>query len=143
MSITNIQEGCALVPPRQFIRTLGGSLAALGCAGEALGGFSWFRMQFWCQLVPIWPPKMHQNQVLEVSWTLLEPSWGLLGWLGGILKFLGGVFGPLGRILEASWSVLYSFYLLPAVAGGRRGRIRRDPSLGFFRIFLGCYYVYL
>ena len=34
-----IVEGCALVPPRQFIRTLGGYFAALGCAGEALSGF--------------------------------------------------------------------------------------------------------
>ena len=39
----------------------------------------WFRMRFWCQLVSLWPPKMHQNQVLEASWSLLAPSWGLLG----------------------------------------------------------------
>ena len=65
---------------------------------------------------------------------LLEPSWGLLGWLGGILKFLGGVFGPLGRILEASWSVLYSFYLLQAVASGRWGSAGADTQGPLLRI---------
>ena len=34
-----IVEGCAFVPPRQFIRTLGGYFAVLGCVGEALGAF--------------------------------------------------------------------------------------------------------
>ena len=79
-----------------------------------------------------------------------------MGALGGLLARLGGLSGPLGGILAqrgiywtylgvsrpilaASWNVLGRFLGPP---GGRRGRIRRDPSLGFFRIFLGCYYVY-
>ena len=67
-------------------------------------------MRFGCQLVPIWLPKIHQNQVLEASWSLLEPSWGPLGpsWrhLEASWSHLGAswcLLAPLRGILEASW----------------------------------------
>ena len=46
---------------------------------DAIFTLIWFRMRFWCQLVSLWPPQMHQHQVLEASCSLLAPSWGLLG----------------------------------------------------------------
>ena len=57
-----IVEGCALVPPRQFIRTSGGSWALPGVVFSGLGGGSW--------------------AVLEASWGLLKASWCL----GVVLK---------------------------------------------------------
>ena len=45
--------------------------------------------------------------------------------------------GPLGSVLEASWD--------PKIHGNRctrpRWRVRRGPSLGFFRISFGFFYV--
>ena len=46
---------------------------------------------------------MHQNQVLEATWTRLE---GLLGRLGGILKPLGGILGASWKYVGASWAIL-------------------------------------
>ena len=68
---------------------------------------------------------------LGLVWRYLEVSW----------RYLGASWTYFWRRLGASWAVWACRRRSPGVAGGRRGRIRRDPSLGFFRIFLGCYYV--
>ena len=74
-----IEEGCALVPPRQFIRTSGGSWGGLGGVLGSLGG------------------------VLGASWGVLGASWGGLGVLGGSWALLGGSWAPLGGVLGWSW----------------------------------------
>ena len=95
-------------------------------------------MRFGCQLVPIWLPKMHQNQVLEVSWGLLEPSWRLLGpswrhleasWghLGASWTYLGA----LKAILEASWRRFGPPKSMDAVNLGRGGGIAAATPEGY------------
>ncbi len=87
----NIVEGCALVPPRQFIRTSGGSWAfpgaVFGCLGGILGGLGGV-------LGPL--------EGVLVSWGRLE---SFVGRLGGVLGRLGGV---LGAFWWATWFQLGS-----------------------------------
>ena len=65
-----IVEGCALVPPRQFIRTSGGSWALPGAVFSGLGGI------------------LGGLGGVLVSWGRLE---SFVGRLGGVLGRLGGV----------------------------------------------------
>ena len=86
-----IVEGCALVPPRQFIRTSGGSWAfpgaVFGGLGGILGGLGGV-------LGPL--------EGVLVSWGRLE---SFVGRLGGVLGRLGGV---LGAFWWATWFQLGS-----------------------------------
>ena len=77
-----IVEGCALVPPRQFIRTSGGSWALPGAGFNGLGG------------------------ILGGLGGVLGPLEGVLVSWGRLESFvgrLGGVLGRLGSVLGASW----------------------------------------
>ena len=71
-----------------------------------------------------WPVLEGSQALLEASWPILAPSW---------------------RILEASWGVLEASWA-PKIhrtrwtrCTGNRWRTRSSPSLGFLRIFFGCY----
>ena len=77
-----IVEGCALVPPRQFIRTSGGSWAFPGAVFSGLGG------------------------ILGGLGGVLGPLEGVLVSWGRLESFvgrLGRVLGRLGSVLGASW----------------------------------------
>ena len=80
-----IVEGCALVPPRQFIRTSGGSWALPGAVFSGLerilGGLGGV-------LGPL--------EGVLVSWGRLE---SFVGRLGRVLGRLGGILGRLGGVL--------------------------------------------
>ena len=80
-----IEEGCALVPPRQFIRTSGGSWGGLGGVlgglGGILGGIGW-------------------------SWAFLGCSGAVLGGPGVVLAGVGGSWDGLARVLGESWDGL-------------------------------------
>ena len=84
---------------------------------------------------------MHQNQVLEASWSLLEPSWGPLGpswrhleasWghLGASWTYLSAS----GAILEASWRRLRLEKSTDAVGGG----LVRGPRGGYADTVVEC-----
>ena len=72
-----IEEGCALVPPRQFIRTSGGSWALPGAVFSGLGG-----------ILGGLGGVLGPLEGVLVSWGRLE---SFVGRLGGVLGRLGGV----------------------------------------------------
>ena len=78
-SALNIVEGCALVPPRQFIRTSGGAWAFLGAVFSGLGG-----------ILGGLGGVLGPLEGVLVSWERLE---GFVGRLGASWGRLGGQHG--------------------------------------------------
>ena len=85
-----IEEGCALVPPRQFIRTSGGSWRGLGGGLGRLGGV----------LGPLGGVLGALGGILARLGGFLGPLGGILAHLGAVLAYLGGILGHLGGVLE-------------------------------------------
>ena len=98
-----IEEGCALVPPRQFIRTSGGSWSGLegglGRLGGVLGPLGGVLGALGDLLARL-------GGLLEASWGLLDVSWCLLARLGGILE---ASWGSKMRLRRHFWRLLGDF----------------------------------
>jgi hypothetical protein len=114
-----IVEGCALVPPRQFIRTSGGSWALPGAVFSGLGG-----------ILGGLGGVLGPLEGVLVSWGRLE---SFVGRLGGVLGHLGGVLvgnmaptwlptrspnrlkieAKINQFLDASWDLIFiGFWLI-------------------------------